>query len=141
MYILCLGVHKQSLVRSPGEGRSAAILPCRSTTACAIDSQTHVILVQVFAVSGALERAEARYAWLRKRLKSRASVWALFPPGWRVPQQVALSFCSITRAQLAEALDSKVSPGTRRKLSQQTCTLMHGLCGPCSPQAGTCPSR
>ena len=66
--------------------------------------------MQVFAVSGALERAEARYAWLRKRLKSRSSVWALFPPGWRLPQQVALSFCSITRAQLAEALDSKVWP-------------------------------
>ena len=64
--------------------------------------------VQVFAVSGALDRAEARYAWLRKRLRSRASVWAIFPPAWKLPQLVSLSFCNITRAQLAEALDSKV---------------------------------
>ena len=85
-------------------------------------------LLQVFAVSGALERAEARYAWLRKRLKSRASVWALFPPGWRVPQQVALSFCSITRAQLAEALDSKVRGLGRYRL----CTPMHAAMGAAS---------
>ena len=64
--------------------------------------------LQVFAVSGALERAEARFTWLRKRLRSRASVWAIFPPTWKLPQLVALSFCNITRAQMAEALDSKV---------------------------------
>ena len=40
--------------------------------------------------------------------RSRASVWAIFPPAWKLPQLVALAFCNITRAQMAEALDSKV---------------------------------
>ena len=40
-----------------------------------------------------------------KRLEARREVWAIFPPGWAVPQLLCLMFCNITRAQLAELLD------------------------------------
>lgn len=39
--------------------------------------------------------AERRYNWLRKRLKSRELVWAIFPEAWRVPQLLCLMFCQV----------------------------------------------
>lgn len=45
--------------------------------------------------------------WLLKRLEARREVWAIFPPGWAVPQLLCLMFCNITRAQLAEVLDCR----------------------------------
>lgn len=55
-------------------------------------------------MTSALERAEARFSWLKKRVKGRGDVWGVFPPHWHLPQLVALACCSITKAQLAEAL-------------------------------------
>ena len=41
---------------------------------------------------------ERRYNWLRKRLKAREEVWAIFPEAWRVPQLLCLMFCQVSHA-------------------------------------------
>ena len=67
---------------------------------------------QIFSGTGetaALERTERRYLWLRNRLQKRAALWAIFPESWKAPQLLCLMFCSITKAQLAQSLDAKVS--------------------------------
>ena len=45
---------------------------------------------------------ERRYNWLRKRLKSREEVWAIFPESWRVPQLLCLMFCQVCEAYLLQ---------------------------------------
>ncbi|KAK9837632.1 hypothetical protein WJX74_001749 [Apatococcus lobatus] len=70
------------------------------------------VYAQIFSSTGetaALDRMERRYNWLRKRLKAREEVWAVFPEAWRVPQLLCLMFCNITKTQLAEILDSKAA--------------------------------
>ncbi|DBA83910.1 hypothetical protein WJX77_004419 [Trebouxia sp. C0004] len=65
---------------------------------------------QIFAPVGdtaQLDRVERRYNWLRKRLRAREEVWAIFPEAWRVPQLLCLMFCQVTKGQVAEMLDSR----------------------------------
>lgn len=53
---------------------------------------------QIFSATGetaAIDRTERRYAWLRKRLRAREDVWAVFPEAWRVQQHVCLLFCKV----------------------------------------------
>lgn len=38
------------------------------------------------------------------RLEERKEVWGLFPPAWRVPQVLCLTFCKITKAALKRLL-------------------------------------
>lgn len=67
---------------------------------------------QIFAPVGdtaQLDRVERRYNWLRKRLRAREEVWAIFPEPWRVPQLLCLMFCQVTKSQVAEILDTKGS--------------------------------
>ena len=55
---------------------------------------------QIFSATGetaAIDRTERRYAWLRKRLRAREDVWAVFPEAWRVQQHVCLLFCKVGR--------------------------------------------
>ncbi|GMH38305.1 hypothetical protein BSKO_06189 [Bryopsis sp. KO-2023] len=52
-----------------------------------------------------LERTDRRHQWLKKRLDDRPELWAVFPQSWRVPQLVSMSFCKVTKSQLAEVLD------------------------------------
>ena len=56
----------------------------------------------------ALERTDRRYLWLRKRLAARADIWRIFPEGWHLQQQLCLTFCAITKSQLADILQAKV---------------------------------
>ena len=46
----------------------------------------------------ACQHAERRYNWLRKRLRAREEVWAIFPEAWRVPQLLCLMFCQVSHA-------------------------------------------
>ncbi|DBA74723.1 TPA: hypothetical protein ACH3X2_009385 [Trebouxia sp. C0005] len=65
---------------------------------------------QIFAPVGdtaQLDRVERRYNWLRKRLRAREEVWAIFPEAWRVPQLLCLMFCQVTKGQVAGMLDSR----------------------------------
>lgn len=55
-----------------------------------------------------IERAERRYAWLRRRLNAKAEIWAIFPESWRLTQRMCLLFAQVTRTHLAEILDNKV---------------------------------
>lgn len=67
---------------------------------------------QIFSTSGEtalIERTERRYAWLRRRLRAKAEIWAIFPEAWRLPQRMCLLFAQVTRTHLAEILDNKVS--------------------------------
>ena len=57
---------------------------------------------QIFSATGetaAIDRTERRYAWLRKRLRAREDVWAVFPEAWRVQQHVCLLFCKVGRSE------------------------------------------
>jgi len=63
---------------------------------------------QIFTGTGQvakLEKTERRYHWLLRMLRDKEQVWSIFPKHWRVTRIVCMTFCSITRAQLAEILD------------------------------------
>ncbi|CAL8463747.1 g3281 [Coccomyxa elongata] len=65
---------------------------------------------QIFSTSGEtalIERTERRYAWLRRRLRAKAEIWAIFPEAWRLPQRMCLLFAQVTRTHLAKILDNK----------------------------------
>ncbi|CAK9191617.1 unnamed protein product [Sphagnum troendelagicum] len=53
-----------------------------------------------------LEKAERRYAWIKRQLRANEEVWSIFPPSWRVAHTLCMQFCKVTRAQLMEILDT-----------------------------------
>lgn len=55
-----------------------------------------------------MHRTERRYAWFRKRLRAREEVWSIFPASWKAPLLLCVTFCRITKSQLAEILDLRV---------------------------------
>ena len=62
---------------------------------------------QIFGTVGEtakLERTVNRYKWFIRRLDSRRMIWSIFPEEWRVTQLLALTYCSITKSELAEIL-------------------------------------
>jgi hypothetical protein len=62
---------------------------------------------QIFGTIGEtakLERTVNRYKWFIRRLDSRSVIWEIFPEEWRVTQLLALTYCSITKSELAEIL-------------------------------------
>lgn len=70
------------------------------------------VYTQIFGTVGEtakLERTMNRYKWLLRRLEARRDVWAIFPVDWRVPQLLAVTFCSITKTALAEILDDSAA--------------------------------
>lgn len=72
--------------------------------------------MQIFATIGdtaKLDRTVNRYKWLLRRLEARKDIWAIFPPGWHVPQLLCIMFCNITKSQLAEILDLRVGRAGR----------------------------
>lgn len=85
----------------------------------------------------ALERTDRRYLWLRKRLAARTDIWRIFPESWALQQQLCLSFCSITKSQLADILQAKVLPALRAKVLPALRAALHyrGLRGP-GPDSG-----
>ncbi|KAI8462913.1 MAG: subunit of GARP complex [Monoraphidium minutum] len=61
----------------------------------------------IFSMSGdaaKLDRFERRFVWFKTRLEERKEIWGLFPPAWRVPQTLCLTFCKITKACLKRIL-------------------------------------
>lgn len=70
------------------------------------------VYTQIFSTMGEtakLERTMNRYKWLLRRLEARRDVWNIFPLDWRVPQLLCVTFCSITKTQLAEILDERAA--------------------------------
>ncbi|XP_024364577.1 vacuolar protein sorting-associated protein 53 A [Physcomitrium patens] len=70
-----------------------------------------------------LEKAERRYAWIKRQLRSNEEVWSIFPPSWRVAHTLCMQFCKVTRAQLMEILDTaqpKPEVGTLLQALQRT---------------------
>lgn len=59
-----------------------------------------------------------RRRWLLKRLEARKEIWAIFPPGWHVPQLLCIMFCNITKTMLAEILDLKVGAALAGRAGQ-----------------------
>lgn len=62
---------------------------------------------QIFGTVGEtakLERTVNRYKWFIRRLDGRRAIWGIFPEEWRVTQLLAVTFCSITKSELAEIL-------------------------------------
>ncbi|KAL8161662.1 hypothetical protein V2J09_013151 [Rumex salicifolius] len=53
-----------------------------------------------------LDKAERRYAWIKRRLRTNEEIWKIFPPSWHVPYLLCIQFCKLTRAQLVEILDN-----------------------------------
>ncbi|CAM6084244.1 unnamed protein product [Calypogeia fissa] len=53
-----------------------------------------------------LDKAERRYAWIKRQLRANEEVWQMFPPAWKVPYLLCMQFCKVTRAQLMEILDT-----------------------------------
>ena len=55
---------------------------------------------QIFSTTGdtaQIDRTGRRYEWLRRRLRAKEAVWALFPEAWRLPQRLCLLFAQATR--------------------------------------------
>ncbi|KAG0554133.1 hypothetical protein KC19_12G065500 [Ceratodon purpureus] len=70
-----------------------------------------------------LDKAERRYAWIKRQLRSNEEVWSIFPPSWRVAHTLCMQFCKVTRAQLMEILDTaqpKPEVGTLLQALQRT---------------------
>ncbi|WPT15325.1 Vacuolar protein sorting-associated protein 53 A [Picochlorum sp. SENEW3] len=62
---------------------------------------------QIFGTVGEtakLERTVNRFKWFIRRLDGRRAIWGIFPEEWRVTQLLAVTFCSITKSELAEIL-------------------------------------
>lgn len=56
------------------------------------------IRILILAVEVAkLEKAERRYAWIKRELRAKEDVWAIFPLSWRVPYLLCMQFCKVTR--------------------------------------------
>ncbi|KAG6550389.1 hypothetical protein Mapa_008352 [Marchantia paleacea] len=53
-----------------------------------------------------LDKAERRYAWIKRQLRANEEIWQMFPPSWRVSYLLCMQFCKVTRAQLMEILDT-----------------------------------
>ena len=53
-----------------------------------------------------LENVERRYAWIKRNVRSKEQMWAVFPPEWRVAQLVCMSLCKLTRTHILEVLDA-----------------------------------
>lgn len=53
-----------------------------------------------------LDKAERRYAWIKRRLRTNEEIWKIFPPSWHVEYLLCIQFCKLTRAQLEEILDN-----------------------------------
>jgi len=56
---------------------------------------------------GRLEKLDRRYTWMKKQLRNKEAYWDVFPNAWGVTRRLCVTFCKITRAQVAEALDSE----------------------------------
>lgn len=53
-----------------------------------------------------LDKAERRYAWIKRRLRTNEEIWKIFPPSWHVAYLLCIQFCKMTRTQLVEILDN-----------------------------------
>lgn len=53
-----------------------------------------------------LDKAERRYAWIKRRLRTNEEIWKIFPSSWHVPYLLCIQFCKLTRTQLVEILDN-----------------------------------
>ena len=70
-----------------------------------------------------LEKAERRYAWMKRQLKLNEEVWKIFPAAWGLQPELCQQFCRITRAQLSQVLDSakeKADVGTLLSALERT---------------------
>lgn len=52
-----------------------------------------------------LDKAERRYAWIKRQLRANEEIWQIFPASWRVTYLLCIQFCKVTRAQLTDILD------------------------------------
>ncbi|OVA04164.1 Vps53-like [Macleaya cordata] len=53
-----------------------------------------------------LDKAERRYAWIKRRLRTNEEIWKIFPPSWHVAYLLCIQFCKLTRTQLVDILDN-----------------------------------
>lgn len=53
-----------------------------------------------------LDKIERRYAWFKRELRSKERAWNIFPKEWHVTETLCSQFCKLTRAHVAELLDS-----------------------------------
>lgn len=48
-----------------------------------------------------LEKADRRYTWIKRQMKSNEEVWMIFPEAWRLQEMLCQQFCKITRQALS----------------------------------------
>ncbi|XP_026383125.1 vacuolar protein sorting-associated protein 53 A-like [Papaver somniferum] len=53
-----------------------------------------------------LDKAERRYAWIKRRLRTNDEIWKIFPSSWHVAYLLCIQFCKLTRTQLEDILDN-----------------------------------
>ena len=53
-----------------------------------------------------LDRVERRYNWFKRELYDKSHAWGIFPEDWQVKETLCEQFCKLTRAHVAEMLDS-----------------------------------
>lgn len=84
--------------------------------------------------------AERRYNWLRKRLKAREEVWAIFPEPWRLPQLLCLMFCQVTLPpEFPPCAVSEYAPsGTALSYCHTTTPLGHSSITTCCAAMSAC---
>ncbi|XP_027176359.1 vacuolar protein sorting-associated protein 53 A isoform X1 [Coffea eugenioides] len=53
-----------------------------------------------------LDKAERRYSWIKRRLRTNEEIWKIFPASWHVAYLLCIQFCKLTRKQLVDILDN-----------------------------------
>jgi len=91
-----LGVYRQIFYFNPNSLSSSSAGPSATSSSTSSSS-----------ASTALERTERRFAWLRKRLRSRSRLWAALPRAWRPDEALAAAFGAETARQLSAVLSAQ----------------------------------
>lgn len=89
---------------------------------CRKEMSVYTAIFGTFGETAKLDRTVNRYKWLLRRLETRRDVLSIFPPDWCLSQLVAVTFCSVTKAQLGEVLD-----GMGGELSHQVDSLLKAV--------------
>ena len=67
------------------------------TSVCLMTSNSNSLIFAILLELAKLDKAERRYAWIKRRLRTNEEIWKIFPPSWHVAYLLCIQFCKLTR--------------------------------------------
>ena len=76
-----------------------------------------------------IEQIERRFSWIKRNLTVKHVMFSVFPRNWKFPELLTMSLCKLTRANLAELLDSRenVTTDDAAAKDRQTTSLIQAM--------------